>query len=472
MLAASPLIAGMVRQLGTTAASQFTSAAQDTLAYSADLVAYVVPSPFHPWWGAWAADWLRLFQGTLIEKVMFPTYTALALAAAGWVLGRRRGWPVGGWAAMAGAFFLLSLGPFLHVDGQLTGLPLPAWLLYQLPVANLTRAPGRFVVMVIIALALLMAYGLAALVTGIRDQGSGIRDHARGRPALALLAVALLAFELWTAPYRLTGWNVPAATARLAALPAGHAVFDLPYSPYESAYMQAQIVHQHPILGGYLARAPAYPVFDGVPVITDLKQGQSRPDLCAPPLAGQGPNVFAALGTGALVLHKDRYDPRGLAAAEALAAETGLGAPVWEDDRLVIYEPSLPATLTPWANLEQSTWYDREPGPDGGLLRWMGAAARLHVWRPVATAATLELRVLSFHTTRRIGISVGGQELAPATVGPDPTTLRLALPPATGDTAITLQALDPPASPAGVGAGSDPRLLSIALVGCTLSVGP
>ena len=87
---------------------------------------------------------------------------------------------------------------------------------------------------------------------------------------------------------------MPAATATLAGLPPGRAVFDVPVRPFESAYMQAQIVHQHPLIGGYLARAPAYPLFDGVPVFTEFEDACRRaPDLCAPPLDGLGPGLFA-----------------------------------------------------------------------------------------------------------------------------------------------------------------------------------
>ena len=105
-LALSPLIVGTALQAARTPASSFSGFAGDIVTYSADLLAYVVPSPFHPWWGDWALAILRPWPATLIEKVMFPTYTALALAGVALASARARGrrggrWPVGGWAAAA-----------------------------------------------------------------------------------------------------------------------------------------------------------------------------------------------------------------------------------------------------------------------------------------------------------------------------------------------------------------------------------
>jgi hypothetical protein len=490
LLLVSPLAAGMVAQLGRTAGSTLGGLAQETIIYSADLLAYVIPSPFHPWWGPAAAEALRPLAGTLIEKVMFPTYTALALAATGWAAARRRGWPVGLWTATAGAFFVLSLGPYLHIGGQRLPVPLPAWLLYQLPVANLTRAPGRFVVIVLLALAVLLAFGLAALLrrgAAGSEQGAGGRGQ-QSEPTttqhvsrftshvsrltfhVALLAVLLLGLELWAAPYRLARWDVPGATGTLATLPPETAVFDVPVRPFESAYMQAQMVHRRPLIGGYLARAPAYPLLDGVPVFTALRTLANAPALCAPPLDGAGPAMFTYFTTGALVLHKDRMDNRELNAARALAAQAGLGAPALEDERLVIYRPPLTATVAPWVNLELSAWYPLETTADGGLLHWMGAAGTLHVWRPAAAAARLALRAYSFQAPRRVAVLVDGQLHAEVRVDPAPGPLLVDLPPAAGHTTITLRALDPPISPAQVGLNDDPRRLSLALVSCDLHI--
>ncbi|HUS13495.1 MAG TPA: hypothetical protein VM536_00575, partial [Chloroflexia bacterium] len=172
---------------------------------------------------------------------------------------------------------------------------------------------------------------------------------------------------------------------------------------------------------------------------------------------------------GALVLHKDKLRGLGLGQAQDLAARAGLGPPAQEDDQLVVYRPPAAAPPAAWANLALSTWYARETDPaTGSPTRWMGAAGTIRVWRPTATAATLHLSLVSFATPRRLTMVVDGQAGPPVSIPPQPTDLDIPLPAASGATTIILRALDPPTAPSSVGAGADPRLLSVALVGCTL----
>ena len=69
-------------------ASTFTGLAQETITYSADLLGLRHPQPVPPLVGGRGPPRsLRPFPGTLIEKVMFPTYTGAGPGRAG--LGRR-----------------------------------------------------------------------------------------------------------------------------------------------------------------------------------------------------------------------------------------------------------------------------------------------------------------------------------------------------------------------------------------------
>jgi hypothetical protein len=343
----SPLAVGAARQAAATPQATY---AADLAGFSADLLAYVIPSPFHPWWGAWAAGQLERLPGGLLEKVMFPTYTGLLLAGVGLVAGHRRDWPVGGWAAGAGAAGVLSLGPWLHVGGVQWPVPLPAALLYRLPGVDLTRVPGRWVVLVILALAVLAAFGLAALLTPRPPSlaAKGERHHAWGQGAMAGLALGLLGCELCPAPYPLLFWAVPAGLTQLATLPADAGVFHVPIRPYDSTNLRFQLVHGHPILGGYVSRPPAYPLFEGVPLFTQLKVHQDIFDPCAPALEGLGPGLFAYFKTGALVLDKDLLSPARQVFDRRLAQRAGLGPPVYEDAQLVIYRPPAAAAAPPW----------------------------------------------------------------------------------------------------------------------------
>jgi hypothetical protein len=152
-----------------------------------------------------------------------------------------------------------------------------------------------------------------------------------------------------------------------------------------------------------------------------------------------------------------------------LAARTGLGAPAVDDAEEVIYRPALTTTLAPWANLDTSAWYPREESADGGgPLRWMGDRGVIRVWRPAAGAATLRLTLTSFQSPRQVAVDVDGKPAQTVTVAATPTAVEIDLSPAAGATVITLRALDAPVAPQAVGAGDDPRRLSVALTRCRL----
>jgi hypothetical protein len=218
-----------------------------------------------------------------------------------------------------------------------------------------------------------------------------------------------------------------------------------------------------------VARPPAYALFDGVPIFSELKAEEAAPDLCAPPFAGLGPGLAAYFGMGALVLHKDRMDGRELGRLTGLIARAGFGAPAWQDDQLLVYTPPPAAPPPAWANLDTGSWYARETDAStGGPLRWMGATAVIRVWRPTTTPLRIDLRMSSLQTPRRLAVQVGDNAPLIQSIAVTPTLFTLGLPAGSGQTAITLRVLDPPATPLSLGLGPDTRTLSLALTGCTL----
>src|SRR5688500_11307576 len=157
--------------------------------YSADVVSWITP----PKDRRFLPDMATGFDPTVNqgERLVFPTWTLLALGAAGAIWGGRR--RRGVWVVVFGVFFVLSLGPFLQVDGW-TGdryhrflrsfsVPLPYLLLRALPVVNGVRAPGRFAVVAVLALAVLAALALTRLARVDRRVGVGA--------AVAALALVL-----------------------------------------------------------------------------------------------------------------------------------------------------------------------------------------------------------------------------------------------------------------------------------------
>jgi Bacterial membrane protein YfhO len=117
-------------------------------------------------WGLWT-HW---------ESYIYIGLAPLVLAAVALVCARRRA--VLGWAALGGVGLLLALGQYSPVNVH--------YLLWLLPGLSGLRAPGRFSVVVVLAGAMLSAYGLAWLHEQARH-GS----HPRARDAMRRLFVGL-----------------------------------------------------------------------------------------------------------------------------------------------------------------------------------------------------------------------------------------------------------------------------------------
>ncbi|NJN98171.1 MAG: hypothetical protein HC875_30840, partial [Anaerolineales bacterium] len=178
-LVLSPLLVPMMRAARST--PELQTGLEQSIALSADLLAFILPSEMHPLWGQWAKTIAENFSSTLSERLIFAGFVPLALAAL--AIGRswRQQW-VKFWGFITASFFILALGPYLHIGGKIVTvggwpLPLPYLLLYHtVPFIGLTRSLSRYDLMVMLGLGVLAAIGLAWL-SGVRGQGSGVRGR-------------------------------------------------------------------------------------------------------------------------------------------------------------------------------------------------------------------------------------------------------------------------------------------------------
>jgi len=128
----SPLLWPMLRE--ATSASYLQPPFEETVLLSADLLAFVTPSEFHPLWGDAARGLAERFTSSASERTVFAGFVPLALAAfvlwsARQPVSPRRG-PRTFWLLVVFAYFLLALGPYLPVCCRIVApLPLPyEWL--------------------------------------------------------------------------------------------------------------------------------------------------------------------------------------------------------------------------------------------------------------------------------------------------------------------------------------------------------
>ena len=210
---------------------------------------------------------------------------ALALSLGIWGVRQMRGARIGphrAYAILCVAAAVLCLGPFLKLWGIQTGLPLPYLLLYGLPGFAGLRDPARFGAIYTLALAVLAAYGAAAL----------LRRLPRRATLVAVLLCAGVLAESWIRPLPVAavpvGANVPPVYRWLAARPAGRAVLELPIGLANKAIWaeQAEMMyfstfHWQPIVNGTGGFAPPgydrdVPRYNAFPASTALRLLHAR----------------------------------------------------------------------------------------------------------------------------------------------------------------------------------------------------
>jgi hypothetical protein len=264
----------------------FTRLLEEAAMYSADWQSWLASSAWaHRWMLPWLARW---------NEVLFPGFLLTGLGLAGLVVGWRRTSPAPaghqtdadrqaptGVAAgrvrqarlARGAdtlaehtplspprrrettvfYGLVALIAFWASFGPKAGL---YTVLYKtIPVFTFLRAPGRFGILVVVAL------GVLALVA----VHAWLERRATRSPLLTGAALALLfAAEYATAPIRLEdAAPVPEAHRHLASLPPG-AVVELPFwymrtdFPRHARYMLLSTYHWHPLVNGYSDHIPRW----------------------------------------------------------------------------------------------------------------------------------------------------------------------------------------------------------------------
>lgn len=342
-LVLSPLLVPMVRE--ARAFSFMTPPASESTRLSADLLAFVTPSGFHPWWGAAVRAWAdRTFTSSFSEYTVFVGFVTLALAILGVWRGGRGRWF---WLAATLTFCVLALGPVLHVAGQTGVLPgggalrLPyAWLYDAVSLIRIARSVSRFSVMVMLGLAVLAGMGVRWLLT---------RPARRPlRAALPWLLAGAILFEFLPVPYPLSPPDTPAWYTALAQTPGAGAVLNLPMNWDRPGYLLYQTVHGRPLTVGYISRDDPRTLTTRVPVLQQLRA--LGPDVLTDDLSRVGRSVLAWLGVEYIVL--DNYKMPGPGERGPTTAITqavvGHQVPEFADERLTVYHLQPPAELEPF----------------------------------------------------------------------------------------------------------------------------
>ncbi len=316
-----------------------------TVSYSADLLSFFIPSSTHFLWGGKVQAWRAALPGGWNEN--FIGYTVLFLAALSLIAPRRK--RVGLWLFSSLLFFLLALGPLLHLDGRkVSAIPLPYALLYRfLPFLAISRYPARMSVMVFLSLSMMAGQGLSWLIGKV---SVFVTASMRASITLALLAGGLVILEFLTIPFPIAELpSIPPFYHTLAATPLDQGVLDIPIDREgglrPALYLFYQTGHQRPIFSGYLARTPPYPLAD-IPAFQRYMLFPEASQMEAPGSKGEDLETFRRFGFQYLILHKDLMphdEERRTKILQALQAAFGDALPIYEDGRVAIYEVEGPS---------------------------------------------------------------------------------------------------------------------------------
>jgi hypothetical protein len=381
------------------------------LIHSANLYDFFLPSGLHPLWGD---DVARLAQGWhpyIAAWNVALGYTPLALAVVALLrasnversnvqrstFNASVPWL---WAVLAGISLVLALGPVLHVGQARTGVTLPYALLLALPGADIARRPSHFVMVATLMLAPLTALGLRALLE---------RMHPPRRPLLlAVVALALLV-ELLPPAWPLRRFDPHPYYAQLRG--ADGALMDMPARAESAAPLMAQIVHQLPIVGGYVSRLPVYPFATTVPGVRQLWQGAPESIALLAAAPDDGLIALNYYDVRHVVVHWDALAGGARGRYERALAQALPGvAPVYADARLSAYRvPRVP--MRPLAFFGPG-WHQEER--DGQRRwRWMQDAGEIVLVNPgdAPRAVALLLAAQSAGDARVAALELDGASL-------------------------------------------------------------
>lgn len=309
---------------------------------SVDLVAWLVPPPWHPLLGSQAVPFNgHIFRGG--ETLGYLGVLLLGGLAGAWLAARRRQWH---WPALAAIAGVLAMGPFLQVYGnsgslfELLGrrfiVPLPYMILHYVPVLNGLRIPSRFSVLVALACAVLAATALARLTA----------SRPRLVPGLAIVVLAVVVVDFYPnrayAPQ--TSVAVPAAYRAVRDSPGDRAVLEVPIQwrdgfgqiggPDDNTIvLKYAAFHRKPVVNGMVARYPKVRLqrLMAIPVYRQMLALQGDPGFAD--AAEFTVTDLTELGIGYVVYHRDRPQE------DVLDYVEGLGLPVLADDgTTVVFE--------------------------------------------------------------------------------------------------------------------------------------
>ncbi len=432
-----------------------------------DLNGFFAPTSLHPLDRYWVQelDAVREHASRFSDvNTFFVGYVTALLALVGFAVFARRNKI---WLGIALGFAVLALGPLLHVNGQSTfdldglevNVPLPFLILHYIPIIRENRVPNRYSILVVIALAVLVAYAVWWLLWKLSARVRYPQLGYLGAGVAGLLS-ALLIFEHLAVPLPLTDARIPDVYTAIGREPGNFTVLSVPLGMRNSfgqigaedtRTQYYQSAHHKYLLSGQIQRNPPYlfEYFQRVPVIASLlalEDYQPLDDATIArdkELAGRVVNFFDIryVVVNPAIPGRPPYEDNRARVLEYLTQVLPLGEKISDAEGLEAYRVQQPPLELPYRVEFGSAlgvmhqgygWLPAEPVADQTASWASQKRATLYLPLREVRDYTLTLSALPFtypnSPLQKFVIHVNGETLPPVTMTPGWNEYRLALP--------------------------------------------
>lgn len=278
LVVGSPFIIGILQYFNSGALATFNTQATTgyNVLYSPDLLSFFIPSKMNGMLQFASSAFGGINAPSPSERTTYIGYSVLLLVVIGLAFEFKEKFKKTAlFLACLILFGLLSIGPYLQVNGVVTAVPGLYQVYSLIPIFNVVREPGRFDLMVELFLAIFAAIAIVKLESKYHE--SSFKKYL---PAVFLV---LILFEYSPLPtsqsmiasaYTLNT-TIPKAYSEMGSLTANFSVLVLPALPnytnvapnlYPGMALYYQTALKKPLVGGYASRVNTSQTFSLVDV--------------------------------------------------------------------------------------------------------------------------------------------------------------------------------------------------------------
>lgn len=384
------------------------------LEYSADLLAFFTPSIFHPIFKDLLLQFTTKYYVYYAESIVFAGYTVLLLTILA-VLKIKIN-DVKFWALSSLVFFILCLGPVLHVNGDYKFpfmghsilIPLPYAVLMHIPIFSIMHVPSRWDIMLMLSLSVLSGYGCKYIFNYVDKI-----HNTRKKNILFILICSMVLFEYLSVPYPITSSaNVPSFYEQIGNEKKDYAILELGNVAFNSKYMYYQTIHNKKLINGYVARAsePTFAFMTYTPFISQLMHTiepnfSATEDILSQNYTDIGQSILNYYNIKYIILHKDALSEEQFDRAKLILQSSIKDDPAdYENGTMLVYEAGK-GQEKPFMALDKG-WYGPENW-NGVSTRWMSNDSKIIIYSGRNGEGILSFQAFSFYRPRVLEVYNG-----------------------------------------------------------------